>query len=148
MQKSELLLYLEEVRRGGGGIELRSFHRLNLVQFLAKAGQSVQAEIVDNAVDPGGELGMAPESLQSTPCAHESFLGDVLRFADIPQHAVGRVKDISLVPDHQLLEGRFVALLGPRNQNPIALDHISSTIELDSLKALDVSIICDTNKTL
>jgi hypothetical protein len=58
MQKRHSLPRLEPVRRGWIRVGQHLLQRLDLEQFPSQARQPVQAQIVDDAIEPGGEAGL------------------------------------------------------------------------------------------
>jgi len=72
----------------------------------------VEAEVGDQAVDPGLEGALVPEAPQGPVDSEERLLVDITRLLLRPHDPQGQPQDVAVVPADQLLESGDVAPLG------------------------------------
>jgi len=81
-----------------------------LMNFLA-AAQVVQANIGNDAVQPGIEAALKPEPVQIFVDPHETFLVDVTGVFGTMNQIEGQAQNLAVIAVHQLLECQTVARL-------------------------------------
>ncbi len=83
------------------------------------AAQVVQADVGDDAVEPGVKAAFKAETVQIPVNLEERFLIDVAGVLG-PLHEIeGQAQDIAVIPANQFLESGAVSRLRFRHQHPL-----------------------------
>ena len=113
------LLPIEEVRRtalaGGVGMDDRSL----VFGMAATSAQMVEADVGDNAVDPGVKGAIKTEARQVAINLDEGFLVDILGVFGAAQNIEREAQDLAVVALDENFEGGAVACLGALDEDAV-----------------------------
>jgi hypothetical protein len=77
-----------------------------------------------NAQQPSGQLGFAAERVDALEDRDKDFLGDVLSFGALADHAQDQIEDAVAMQAHHLIEGFLVPSDQPGNQESLGQTHL------------------------